>query len=203
LGRGIGKENDADTEVKGSQPGDKDYKLFDSGTGAVTGLHVLVRKNGSKLFRLTFYFHGKEQLLSLGAYPERMLASARKAAMDARRQVLDGVNPCEAKKAERTRGTTFNQAAEEWFETWKPGKAPAHINRVQARMNRDIYPAIGNREIAKLTAPDITALVRKVESRGVGETAQRVLENCSAVFVHAVASGFQNRKLSDEAADSD
>ncbi len=183
-----------DTEIKRSQPGDKDYKLFDSGTGAVTGLHVLVKKNGSKLFRLKFYFRGKEQLLSLGSYKDCSLARARKKAMDARRQLLDSINPCEAKKeaekAERTQGITFKQAAEEWFETWKARRAPAHINRVQARMTRDIYPTIGSQEIAKLTAPDITALVRKVESRGVGETARRVLENCSAVFVHAVASGY-------------
>ncbi len=183
-----------DTEIKHSQPGDKDYKLFDTGTGAIAGLHVLVKKNGAKLFRLKFYFHGKEQLLSLGAYSERTLAEARKKAMEARRQLLDGINPCEAKKeaekAKRTKGITFKQAAEEWFERWKVQKAHAHINRVQARMENHIYPEIGSRDIAKLTTPDITALVRKVESKGVGETARRVLENCSAVFVHAVASGY-------------
>lgn len=172
------------TEVERSKHTEKPYTLWDG-----DGLYLLVTPT-SKLWRYKFRLNGRPRLMALGSFPVVTLKSARDKHIDARRLLDVGIDPIEHQKQERTQGTTFKQAAEEWFETWKAGKAPAHINRVQARMKRDIYPAIGNRTILKITAPDITALVRKAESRGVGETARRVLENCSAVFVHAVASGY-------------
>ncbi|AOH84091.1 hypothetical protein AWL63_09060 [Sphingomonas panacis] len=43
----------------------KDYKLADG-----EGLYLLVRPNGSKLWRFKYRFDGKEKLLSFGAYPD-------------------------------------------------------------------------------------------------------------------------------------
>ncbi|HUB28340.1 MAG TPA: integrase arm-type DNA-binding domain-containing protein [Terracidiphilus sp.] len=172
------------TEVERSRHADKQYTLWDG-----DGLYLLVTQT-SKLWRYKFRFNGRERLMALGSFPVVTLKAARDKHINARRLLDAGIDPIEHQKQERAQGTTFKQSAEEWFATWSAGKAPAHINRVHARMERDIYPVIGNRAIAKITAPDITALARKVESRGVGETARRVLENCSAVFVHAVASGY-------------
>ena len=50
----------------------KDYKLADG-----EGLYVLVRPNGSKLWRLKYHFDAKEEQLSISAYPEVSLADAR------------------------------------------------------------------------------------------------------------------------------
>ena len=60
------------TAVKNAKPKDKPYKLMDE-----NGLFLLVRPNGSKLFRFRYSFNGKEKLLSLGGYPETSLADAR------------------------------------------------------------------------------------------------------------------------------
>ncbi|RZI53891.1 MAG: DUF4102 domain-containing protein, partial [Pseudomonas sp.] len=59
-------------EVRYATKRQKDYKLADG-----EGLYVLVRPNGSKLWRLKYRFAGKEKLLSLGAYPKVSLADAR------------------------------------------------------------------------------------------------------------------------------
>lgn len=172
------------TEVERSKRTKTPYTLWDG-----DGLYLLVTPT-SKLWRYKFRFNGRPRLMALGSFPVVTLKAARDKHIDARRLLDTGIDPIEHQKQERTQGTTFKQSAEEWFETWSAGKSPAHIDRVHARMKRDIYPEVGNRAIAKITAPDITALARKVEARGVGETARRVLENCSAVFVHAVASGY-------------
>jgi integrase len=52
-----------------------------------------------------------------------------------------------------------------------------------------IIPWIGSRPIAEVTAPELLAVVRRIENRGVLETAHRALGNCGQVFRYAVATG--------------
>jgi hypothetical protein len=52
-----------DLEVRHASPREKDYKLADGG-----GLHLLVRPNGSKLWRMKYRFAGKEKLLSVDCH---------------------------------------------------------------------------------------------------------------------------------------
>lgn len=52
-----------DTQIRQAKPKDNDYKLADSG-----GLYLLVKANGSKLWKLKLRLHGREQKLSFGAY---------------------------------------------------------------------------------------------------------------------------------------
>lgn len=54
----------SDLAVRKAKPEDKPFKLSDGG-----GLHLLVRPNGAKLWRLKYRFAGKEKLLSFGPYP--------------------------------------------------------------------------------------------------------------------------------------
>ena len=62
-----------DTEIRGAKRRAKPYKLFDGG-----GLHVLVRPDGKKYWRLKYYVLSVEKLISLGVYPRVTLAMARK-----------------------------------------------------------------------------------------------------------------------------
>ena len=61
-----------DLILRNAKPLDKAYKLSDE-----KGLFLLVNPNGSKYWRLKYYFAGKEKLLALGVYPEVRLAEAR------------------------------------------------------------------------------------------------------------------------------
>ncbi len=45
-----------DTQIKNAKPKDKNYKLIDG-----QGLYILVKTNGSKLWRFNYKFDGKEQ----------------------------------------------------------------------------------------------------------------------------------------------
>ncbi|MGP8271756.1 MAG: Arm DNA-binding domain-containing protein [Terracidiphilus sp.] len=64
--------NLTDTKVRNAKPQDKDYRLTDG-----HGLHLFVKANGAKLWRWRYEFEGKEKLMSLGAYPDVTLTSAR------------------------------------------------------------------------------------------------------------------------------
>jgi hypothetical protein len=58
-----------DIEVRAAKAGDKPYKLGDE-----HGLYLLVKPNGSKLWKLKYRFLEKEKKLSFGAYPALTLA---------------------------------------------------------------------------------------------------------------------------------
>ncbi|WP_342588499.1 Arm DNA-binding domain-containing protein [Chelatococcus asaccharovorans] len=51
------------------------------------GLHLFVAASGAKLWRMSYRYMGKQNLLSFGAYPTVSLADARRA-RDAAKQVL-------------------------------------------------------------------------------------------------------------------
>ena len=65
--------------------------------------------------------------------------------------------------------------------------------RSMARLENDILPWMGGRPIAEITAPEVLAVFRRIESRGALETAHPALENCGQVFRYAVATGRAER----------
>jgi integrase len=56
-----------------------------------------------------------------------------------------------------------------------------------------VYPAIGARPVAEIAAPELLAVLRKVESRGRYETARRLRSTCGMVFRYAIATGRAER----------
>lgn len=61
-----------DAACKNAKPKEKPYKLADSG-----GLHLLVKPNGGRYWRMKYRFDDKEKLLSFDVYPEVSLSEAR------------------------------------------------------------------------------------------------------------------------------
>lgn len=102
-----------DIKVRTSKPTEKQYKLTDA-----NGMHLLVHTNGSKYWRLQYRFGGKQKMLALGVYPEVSLADARARRDEARKQLANGVDPSENKKAvqmeQEQEAITFEVAAREW-----------------------------------------------------------------------------------------
>lgn len=74
----------------------------------------------------------------------------------------------------------------------------AHGDRIIRRLERNVFPSIGDRPIADLSAPDLLAVIRKIETRGALETAHRTLGTCGQVFGYAVATGRAERDLSGD-----
>jgi integrase len=93
---------------------------------------------------------------------------------------------------------SFEEVARAWFETRRGEWAPSYANKVIRRLEAEVFPHVGRRSIADVSPPELLAMLRKLEARGVVETAHRVRETCSLVFRFAVAEG---RIASDPARD--
>ncbi len=182
-----------DTAIRNAKPGDKTMKLYDSG-----GLFLLLNTNGSRWWRLKYRVGGKEKLLSLGIYPDVTLKAARDRRNEARKLLADGIDPGAVRKAAKTASVerdqnSFEAITREWFAKFSPNWTPDHADRIIRRFERDIFPWMGARPIREITAPELLTALRRVENRGVVETAHRVLQNCSQVFRYAVATGRAQR----------
>src|SRR6185312_8649811 len=182
--------------VANAKPGAKPYKLADE-----RGMFLLVNPTGSRWWRFKYRRPGtrKENLLSLGTYPDVSLKRAREKRDEARRLLADGIDPGDKRKAEDlAAANTFEAVAREWFAKFSTRWAPSHADKVLRRLERDVFPWIGGKPIAKLDAPTILATLRRIESRGAVETAHRALQNCGQVFRYAVATGRAERDPSGD-----
>lgn len=186
-----------DTKARNAKPKSKQYKLFDN-----DGLFLLVVPAGGKWWRFKYRFGGKEKLLSLGTYPEVSLAMARERRDEARRQVADGIDPSQARKALKTTQVqvenTFEVVAREWHSKFTPSWTPGHAATILKRLESNVFKWIGTRPILEVKAPELLMVLRRVESRGALETAHRIRAICSQVFRYAIATGRAER---DPAAD--
>ena len=178
-----------DTAIRNAKPGEKPVRLFDE-----RGLYLEISPTGGKWWRLKYRFDGKEKRLSLGVYPDVSLKDARDRRDASRKLLADGIDPSENRKAQKSAradwaANSFEVVAREWFAKYSATWAANHSDRIIRRFERDIFPWIGGRPIAEVTAPELLAVVRRIESRGALETAHRALGNCGQVFRYAVATG--------------
>jgi integrase len=178
-----------DTALRAIKPNQKTQRFFDGG-----GLYLEVSPGGGKWWRLKYRVAGKEKRISLGVYPAVSLKHARQARDDAKRDLAAGVDPALKRKAEKAARITaaadsFEVIAREWFAKYQPTWAPTHASKILRRFERDLFPWIGRRPIAEVTAPELLTVLRRVESRGAIETAHRAQHNAGSVFRYAVATG--------------
>lgn len=187
-----------DTAIRKTKPTDKPFKVADE-----KGLFLLVAPTGGKLWRMKYRFEGKEKLLSFGPYPDMPLIRAREKRDEARKLLADGIDPGEHLKAVKATKTeraanSFEVVAREWYGKYSPNWAEHHGDRILRRFERDIFPWIGGRPIAEVKAPELLAVVRRIESRGALETAHRALANCGQVFRYAIATGRAERDIAPD-----
>jgi integrase len=83
----------------------------------------------------------------------------------------------------------FEAVAREWFAARRDEWSASYGDKVLRRLEVDVFPYIGRSPIAGITPPQLLAVMRRIESRGVVETAHRALESCGQVFRYAVATG--------------
>ena len=180
-----------DTAIRKAKPADKTQRLFDGG-----GLYLELSPTGGKWWRLKYRFGGKEKRLSLGTYPDTGLADARDKRDAARKLLAAGVDPGEQRKAEKAAGeeraaNSFEVIAREWMgrQTW----VDDYRVKLEARMANDVYPYIGRRPVAELSAPELLQVGRRIEERGAVESAHRALQVCGQVMRYAIATGRAKR----------
>ena len=183
-----------DTAIKAAKPIEKAYKIKDE-----KGMFLLVHTNGSKYFRLKYYFAKKEKLLALGVYPETSLKQAREKRDIARKQIADGIDPSEHRKATKAARVqdvenSFEVIAREWgskqVKNWDD-----QSNRNKRMLEKNIFPWLGHRPITDILPIEVLTCLRRIEERGAIETAHRTLQICGQVFRYAVSTARIDRDI--------
>jgi len=171
------------------------------------GMYLEARPNGVGWWRLRFRNDGKEGLISLGVYPHIPLAEARVRRDAARRNHATGSSPGEQRRTEKATKTakaeaarleaaglpgpgTFENVARLWLSTVHEARVSAgHAERTRIRLEQMVFPYLGQRQIAEIEAPELLAVLRKIEERGTLETTHRTKDACGQVFRFGIASG--------------
>jgi integrase len=178
-----------DAKVRSAKPRPKSYKLVDANR-----LFLLVTPSGGKLWRWNYYYDGKQKSMAFGAYPAVSLADARAKRDEGHGALSEGHDPSVAKRLKieanlEAGRQTFEKVAREWHENARAQWAKIHAADIIRSLERDVFPTIGNLPIAQLTPPLVLAVLRGIEARGSIETAKRVRQRISAVFVYGIAQG--------------
>lgn len=147
-----------DVAIRSAKPRAKAFKLFDGG-----GLYLEVTPAGGKWWRWKYRFGGKEKRLSFGVYPDVGLKAAREKRAAARQQLAAGIDPGEARRAEKIAqagAESFEAIAREWYAKFSPGWVASHGDRILQRFEKDVFPWLGKRPIADIRAPELLAVLR-------------------------------------------
>jgi integrase len=182
-------------KIQNTKPGVKPIRLFDG-----RGLYLEIAPSGSRWWRFKYRFADKEKRISLGVFPEVGLKLARDKRDEVRKQVAAGIDPSAARKAQRLQvienaENSFEAVALEWYEKRKNGWERDYADKLLRRLQSNVFPWIGARPIRQLTAPELLSVLRRVEARGVIETAHRILNYCGGIFRYAIATGRAERDI--------
>lgn len=161
------------------------------------GMYLLVKAAG-KYWRMDYRFANKRKTLSLGTYPEVSLVKARAKREKAREQLADGIDPSSAKREEKavlrtSTENTLKTIALEWHSTKESGWSRTHADTTMDRMEKNIFPWLGNRPITEIEAPELLTTLRRIEARGAIDTTHRIKSILNTVFRFAIGTGRATR----------
>ncbi|WEP26374.1 tyrosine-type recombinase/integrase [Escherichia coli] len=176
-------------QVETAKPKDKPYKLGDGG-----GMYLEVFPNGTKSWRMKYRIAGKEKRVVFGVYPTITLADARSKRDDAKKLLVNGVDPSAFKKESKLAQieevkNTFQQIALEWHNMKVKKWSAGYASDILEAFNKDVFPFIGQRPVADIKPLELLNVLKKMEERGATEKAKKVRQRCGEVFRYAIVTG--------------
>jgi integrase len=158
------------------------------------GLYLLVTKSGTRCWRMDYRYADKRKTLAIGVYPAVSLASARKRRDAARELLADSIDPGLVKQQHRAErlaesANTLEAVAREFHVTQASGWSPRYATKWIERMEKDLFSALGKVPIGSVTAPMLLTVLRRVEKRGVFETAHSLRQTAGQVFRYGIQTG--------------
>ena len=192
-------------QIENASPKNKPYKLTDSG-----GLCLLINPSGAKLWRWRYRYAGKEKMMAFGEFPIVSLKDVRERHFEAKRTLSSGIDPMAERKAEATAKqeeiktkqreaeSSFRNIALDWWAWWSIGKSSRHAATVMARLEADIFPAIGHLYIETVETRHVRQIVLTIEERGARDVAKRAHEVIGQIFRFAIARGRATRNPAAE-----
>lgn len=135
----------------------------------------------------------------MGVYPDVPLKRAREKRDDARRLVADNIDPgAERQKVKATRTETLQAIYEEWINKQSQRLSQSTLIRDRGRLESYIFPILGSRPIARITTAELLACLRKMEAKGIYESALRARLLVGRLMRYAIASGRTERDITQD-----
>lgn len=179
------------TACQNAKPKEKPYKLADSG-----GLYLLVKPNGSKLWRFKYRFMRTEKLLAIGAFPLISLKDARETRDNAKRLLaqtppVDPMNDKAEKKeeAKKEAESSFEHVAREWHQSQIEHWSEGYAEKIMRVLEKNLFPEIGHRPIAQITPPELLNCLKKIVDRKAYDIAGRARQISGMIFRYGIQTG--------------
>lgn len=182
-----------DAKLRALKPRDKLYRVADG-----NGLVIEISPSGAKLWRYRYRYGGKATMASLGAYPSVSLSEARSERDRIRGLLKGGANPSIVRRTERAAQiehaiSTFGAIGLELLEKRaREGLAPQSVTRERRLIEKDLA-SLQDLPIEAVSAPLLLEALRRLERRGVIETAHRARAHAGRIFQYAIATGRARR----------
>ncbi len=181
-------------KVKQASAKDKIYKLTDG-----KGLNLEVRPNGSKYWRLSYRYQQKQKTLAIGVYPVVSLKQARILALDAKKLLQQNIDPSIQKKRDKYSSgkDVFKVIAEQWFKKESGMWSKDHASKVWSTLESDAFPDIGFIPVKDLRTSDILSVIKRIETRGALDVANRVKQRIRSVLRYAIQTDVLEFNVAD------
>ena len=158
------------------------------------GLHLHVLASGGKSWRIDYRHEGKAKTITIGKYPSTTLAMARKILAEVKLKLQANIDPIAEKQKQRAviqaeQENLFENIVEQWLEVKHSDKTPKHRQDIISKLDRFVYPTFKGRNINSISSKEMLDCIRKVEAKGIYETAKKTLGICNQVFSFAVGEG--------------
>ncbi|MBO4334274.1 MAG: tyrosine-type recombinase/integrase [Desulfovibrio sp.] len=158
-----------DAKLRALKPTGKVQKISDGG-----GLYIHVTDKGSMLWRMAYRYGGKQKTLSLGAYPTITLSQARLLREQAKQKLAQDEDPGAEKRERKAKtkaladankpvGMSVKDVALEWYGIKKAEWVEKRAKIIMWRLEKYVFPEIGNIPIAELRTSNVLAALRKIE----------------------------------------
>ncbi|MCT7588979.1 tyrosine-type recombinase/integrase [Aliarcobacter butzleri] len=175
-------------ELAKNNPNEKAVKKNKLADGK--GLYLIIKPNGSKLWRFDFRYGNKNLSMSFGIYPEVSLKEAREKREEARELLSKNINPISVKRIKRaSEALTLDMIINEWLELRAKSSSEATIIQ-NRRMLNNITNWLGNIAIKDIKRVDIINILEKIQNKGVIETAHRILSLMNKIYMFAVTKEY-------------
>jgi hypothetical protein len=152
------------------------------------GLYLQITQSGVRSWVLRYERNGRERMLGLGPTHTFSLKEARERARRARQLLAGGVDPIEAKRAQRAVPTlTFAQATQTYAKLHEQ-KWTARRPQFLSSLRQHAFPALGDLPLGAIDTPAVLRVLEPIWTTKT-ETANRVRQRIEAVLDWATVSG--------------
>ena len=163
--------------------------------GLTPGLYLQISDRGARSWIFRYELHGRERMMGLGPTSAFSLKDARERARLARRQLVDGIDPLQAKREARTatasaaaRRLTFRQAGDQYIVQNRAAWSIGHAKTFVGTLANFVYPVLGDMDVTGIDTPDILRVIEPIWQTKTS-TAKRTLNRIEMIINWCVARG--------------